>query len=92
VKPVGELKLITRAPYGLAISQDGRTAVVLHNNAISVVDLQASEMQVSRYPSYDGKNKDIIKGASFIGACFSSDNRRVFLSGGDKGKVWVFDV
>ena len=92
VKPAGELKLITRAPYGLAISQDGRTAVVLHNNAISVVDLQASEMQVSRYPSYDGKNKDIIKGASFIGACFSSDNRRVFLSGGDKGKVWVFDV
>jgi DNA-binding beta-propeller fold protein YncE len=92
VKPAGELKLITRAPYGLAISQDGRTAVVLHNNAISVVDLQDSEMQVSRYPSYDGKNKDIIKGASFIGACFSSDNRRVFLSGGDKGKVWVFDV
>jgi DNA-binding beta-propeller fold protein YncE len=92
VKPAGELKLITRAPYGLAISQDGRTAVVLHNNAISVVDLQASEMQVLRYPSYDGKNKDIIKGASFIGACFSSDNRRVFLSGGDKGKVWVFDV
>ncbi len=39
VKPAGELKLITRAPYGLAISNDEKTAVVLHSNAISVVDL-----------------------------------------------------
>ncbi len=92
VKPAGELKLITRAPYGLAISNDEKTAVVLHSNAISVVDLMSSPLQVSRFPSYDGKNPDVIKNASFIGACFASDNRRVFLSGGDKGKVWVFDV
>lgn len=92
VKPAGELKLVTRAPYGLAVSKDERMAVVLHSNAISIVDLSNSEMAVSRFPSYDGKNRDVIKGASFVGACFSADNRRVFLSGGDKGKVWVFDV
>lgn len=92
VKPAGELKLITRAPYGLTVSNDEKTAVILHNNAISVADLTGPSMSVIRYPSYDGKNPNVIKGASFVGACFSSDNRRVFLSGGDKGKVWVFDV
>ncbi|MFM6952609.1 MAG: hypothetical protein ACKOXR_05690, partial [Bacteroidota bacterium] len=71
VKPAGELKLVTRAPYGLAVSKDERTAVVLHSNAISIVDLSNSEMAVSRFPSYDGKNRDVIKGASFVGACFS---------------------
>ncbi len=92
VKPAGETKLISRAPYGLAVSKDEKTAVVLHSNAISVVDLSGKEMAVSRFPSYDGKNGDVIKGASFVGACFSNDNQRVFLSGGDKGKIWVFDV
>jgi DNA-binding beta-propeller fold protein YncE len=92
VKPAGELKLISRAPYGLAASSDEKTAVVLHSNAISLVDLTSQSMSVLRFPSYDGKNQDVIKGASFVGACFSKDNRRVFLSGGDKGKVWVFDV
>lgn len=92
VKPSGEYGLIGRAPYGMSVSNDERTAVILHSNAISVVDLSQAQMQISRFPSYNGKNKDVIKGASFIGACFAADNRRVFLSGGDKGKVWVFDV
>ena len=92
VKPAGEMLRISRAPYGLAVSHDGLKAVVLHNNAVSLVDLNSSAMSLQRYPSYDKRNPDIIRNASFIGASFSIDNNRIFLSGGDKGKVWVFGI
>lgn len=92
VSPVGEKIRVHRAPYGLAVSNDGKFAVALHSGAVSLVEMSASSSQVSRFPEFDGKGIDIIKGASFVGASFSNNNRVVYLSGGDKGKIWMFDV
>jgi len=92
VSPVGEKIRVHRAPYGLAVSNDGKFAVVLHSGAVTLVEMSTSSSNVSRFPEFDGKGIDIIKGASFVGASFSNNNRVVYLSGGDKGKIWMFDV
>ena len=92
VSPVGEKIRVHRAPYGLAVSNDGKFAVALHSGAVTLVEMSTSASQVSRFPEFDGKGIDIIKGASFVGASFSNNNRVVYLSGGDKGKIWMFDV
>ena len=92
VSPVGEKIRVHRAPYGLAVSNDGKFAVVLHSGAVTLVEMSTSSSNASRFPEFDGKGIDIIKGASFVGASFSNNNRVVYLSGGDKGKIWMFDV
>lgn len=92
VSPVGEKIRVHRAPYGLAVSNDGKFVVALHSGAVTLVEMSTSASQVSRFPEFDGKGIDIIKGASFVGASFSNNNRVVYLSGGDKGKIWMFDV
>ena len=92
VSPVGEKIRVHRAPYGLAVSNNGKFAVVLHSGAVTLVEMSGASTQVNRFPEFDGKGVDIIKGASFVGASFSDNNRVVYLSGGDKGKIWMFDV
>jgi len=92
VSPVGEKIRVYRAPYGLAVSNNGKFAVVLHSGAVTLVEMSGASTQVNRFPEFDGKGVDIIKGASFVGASFSDNNRVVYLSGGDKGKIWMFDV
>ena len=91
VTPAGEAKRITRAPYGLAVSGDERWAVIAHSNAISLVDLSQDTLVIQRFPEFNGKGVDVIRGASFIGLQFLSDNKTAVIGGGDKGIVWFFD-
>ena len=92
VTPVGEFTRINRSAFGLAYNSSEENAVVLHNNAISVIDFKQKPMRVQRLPEYDGTGVNVIQGASFIGATFGNENNLVYLSGGDKGKVWIFDI
>lgn len=92
VNPAGERLRITRSPFGMAVSPNGKWAVILHNDAITRVDLGSQKMSAKRYPDWDGKGLNVLKGASFIGAQFGLDSRRVYLSGGDRGVVLVYDV
>ena len=92
VNPAGERLRITRAPFGMAVSPNGKWAVILHNDAVTRVDLGSQKMSAKRYPDWDGKGLNVLKGASFIGAQFGLDSRRVYLSGGDRGVVVVYDL
>jgi YVTN family beta-propeller protein len=90
VSPVGKVTRITRGAFGLAIAADESKAVVLHHNGVvTVMDLKTNES--TRVPSYNGKIKPLNM-ESFLGAAFSKDNKTVYLSGGDKGYVLVFDA
>ncbi len=91
VTPAGEAKRITRAPYGLAVSADEHWAVIAHSNAISLVDLSKDSLLIQRFPEFNGKGIDVIRGASFIGLQFLSDNKTALIGGGDKGIIWFFD-
>ena len=92
VNPFGEKLRISRAPYGLSVTPNGDWALILHSNAVSLVDLRESKMKIQRFPEFDGSGTDIIKGASFIGAQCLQDNRTVIIGGGDKGIIWKFDI
>lgn len=90
VTPVGQVTRITRGAFGLAISPDEKRAVVLHHNGVvTVMDLVKNESV--RVPSYDGKIPSL-ENETFLGVAFANDNRTVYLSGGDKGNVVVFDA
>jgi hypothetical protein len=91
VSPVGDLVRISRAPFGLSVNDAETKAVVLHNSAISLIDLAQTKLTAQRFPEYDNSGVDVLHGASFIGTAFGND-KFVYLSGGDKGMVWCFDV
>ncbi len=91
VTPAGTVVRITNDPFGLAVSPNGQHIVALHSGVLSLIPAEKPS-QVVRIPSYDKQIPDPLQGASFLGAVFSSDSKKVYLSGGDKGTVVVFDV
>ncbi len=91
VTPAGKTIQITRAPYGLGITPDGKKALILHNAAITIVNINNPDSNI-RIPDYEGKIKVVLRGASFLGVAFSADSKKAYLSGGDKGDVVVFDM
>jgi DNA-binding beta-propeller fold protein YncE len=88
--PVGEVLRITNDPYGMAISPNGEKAVTLHNGVITIINL--TSLDVQRIPSYDKKIASPLTDGSFLGVAFSSDSKRVYLSGGDKGDIVIYDI
>ncbi|MBK8566545.1 MAG: phosphoesterase [Saprospiraceae bacterium] len=91
VTPAGKAIPITRAPYGLAISPDGQTALVLHNDVVTKIDLRHPDRPV-RMPSYDKAIPPVLEGSSCMGIAYLPDGKTAWLSGGDKGTVVLLDV
>ena len=90
VTPAGKFVRITHDPFGLSISPDGKKAVTLHNGVISIIDL--GSMDVVRVPSYDHKIISPLTKGSFLGIAFSGDSKTLYLSGGDNGRVIIYDA
>lgn len=91
VTPAGKTVRISHDPFGLAIAPDGKTAITLHDAAITVLDLGGAAAPL-RLPPYNSKEKSPVDGGAFLGVAFSTDGKTAYLSNGDKGKVVVFDV
>lgn len=99
VTPAGPTLRITNDPFGMALSPNGRKAVTLHDGVITVLNLTVPRsvslqtgIQATRVPDYAGKIPSPVNGATFLGVAFASDNKVVYLSNGDKGRVIVFDT
>jgi len=90
VTPVGDVLPITNDPYGMAISPDGAKAVTLHNGVITIINL--ADVSAQRIPSYDKKIPSPLSKGSFLGVAFSTDSKYVYLSGGDKGDIVIYDI
>ncbi len=90
VTPAGEVIPITNDPYGMSLSPDGEKAVTLHDGVITVIDL--ANLNARRIPSYDKKIPSPLEKGSFLGIAFSTDSKYVYLSGGDKGDVMIYDI
>ena len=86
----GQVIPITNDPYGLAISPDGQKAVTLHDGVITLINLR--DLNAQRIPSYDKKIPSPLTKGSFLGVAFAADSRIVYLSGGDKGDVVMYDT
>ena len=92
VDPYGEVIRITHDPFGLALSHDGKLAVAIHDNVLTLIETDNPQNAV-RLPDYEGKYKDPFeRKGSFMGAVFTRDNSRAYLGGGDSGEIILFDV
>jgi DNA-binding beta-propeller fold protein YncE len=74
-------------PFGLALSPDGNMLATLNSGAapfsLTLIDnIGAATPTVRR----------INVNASFMGVTFSPDSKRVYLSGGENGNIWIADA
>ncbi len=92
VTPAGQTIRITNDPFGLALSPDGKRAATLHDGILTLLNLTGKTPVATRIPDYAGKIPSPVDGATFLGIAFAADNRTVYLSNGDKGRVIVFDT
>jgi YVTN family beta-propeller protein len=90
VTPAGKTIQITHDPFGMAVSPDGTTIVTLHNGVFTIIN--RATLDNIRVPSYDKQIPSPLSHGSFLGVAFGSDNRTIYLSGGDNGAVIVYDI
>jgi len=88
VTPAGtEVNVQAPKPFGMALSPDGQMLATLNSGAgpfslTLIGQLNSSTPAVRR----------VDVNASFMGVTFSPDSRRVFLSGGENGNIWIADA
>ncbi len=88
ITPLGmEVNVGAPKPFGMALSPDGNTLATINSGtspfSVSLIrGIQSSTAQVSR----------IDLNATFLGATFSPDSSRFYVSGGENGNIWVGDT
>src|SRR5262245_7225999 len=88
VTPAGtEVNVQAPKPFGMALSPDGRTVATLNSGAGPF-----SLTLISQLSSATPLAMRIDLNASFMGVTFSPDSRRLYLSGGENGNIWIADV
>ena len=87
VTPAGlEVSVQAPKPFGLALSPDGTMLATINSGAapfsLTLIGLTSGTPTVRR----------IDVNASFMGVSFSHDSKRVYLSGGENGNIWIADA
>lgn len=84
VKPLGSFTRIAPDPFGLALSPDGKLALSVHNNLLTLIDTEDNSTREVSAP-YNEKG-------SYMGAAITRDNHTAYLSGGDSGDIIIIDI
>jgi DNA-binding beta-propeller fold protein YncE len=88
VTPAGiEVNVQAPKPFGLALSPDGEMLATLNSGAAPF-----SLTLITQLTSPTPTAKRIDVNASFMGVTFSPDSKRVYLSGGENGNIWIGDA
>src|SRR5262245_27941447 len=88
VTPAGtEVNVQAPKPFGMALSPDGKTIATVNSGA-GPFSLTVVANVSSGAPSV----KRIDLNATFMGVAFSPDSKRVYVSGGENGNIWIADV
>jgi hypothetical protein len=96
ITPYGKQVKVAPHPYGLALSPDGKTLVTVNGgtnplSASIITDIFALVPQVAQIPP-GFKSSDADPESVFLGADIARDNRTLYLSEGNNGKVGIFDL
>ncbi|MBI1983279.1 MAG: hypothetical protein HYS61_03680, partial [Acidobacteria bacterium] len=94
--PVGRHVKVAPHPYGLALSPDGKTLVTANSGtspfSFSIItDLESDQPKVVQIPP-GFKSADADPESVFMGVAVAPDNRTLYLSEGDNGRVGIFDL
>jgi len=96
ITPLGKQVKVAPHPYGLALSPDGKMLVTVNSGtrpfSVSILTgLDSQQPQVAQIPPGPGSNDDDPESV-FLGAAIAPDNRTLYVSEGDNGKIGVFDL
>ncbi len=94
--PVGRHVKVAPHPYGLTLSPDGKTLVTANSGhapfSVSIItDLESDRPKVVQIPP-GFKSADADPETVFMGVAVAPDNRTLYLSEGDNGRVGIFDL
>jgi YVTN family beta-propeller protein len=96
ITPGGIHVRVAPHPYGMALSPDGRTLVTVNSGtspfSLSIVThLDSDHPTVAQIPP-EGKSSDADPKSVFLGVAIAPDNRTVYVSEGNNGRVGIFDT
>jgi DNA-binding beta-propeller fold protein YncE len=96
ITPLGKQVKVAPHPYGLALSPDGKTLVTVNSGimpfSVSILTgLNSPQPQVAQIPPTLNPSDDDPQSV-FLGAAIAPDNRTLYISEGDNGKIGVFDL
>jgi YVTN family beta-propeller protein len=96
ITPLGRQVRVAPHPYGLALSPDGQAIVTANNGShpfsVSIIkDLDATSPAVAQIPPGATNDGADLKSV-YLGIAVAPDNRTVYVSEGDNGRVGVFDL
>ncbi len=96
--PLGAQVKVPPHPYGLCLSPDGRTVVTSSNGTwpfvVSIItQLHSAHPRVAQIPpGYPPKHSLTDPRSVYMGVAVAPDNRTLFLSEGNNGKIGIFDL
>ena len=94
--PMGQSYTVAPHPYGLALSNDGHTAVTANSGiqplAITILrNLQSGKPEIRQVPPGPKTDKGVLASV-FMGLAISPDNQQVYVAGGQENKIFIFDL
>ena len=98
VTPQGVQVKVAPHPYGLALSPDGMTLVTSNNGtwpfSVSIIsDLSSRRPAVKQIPpGYPPRNSEPDPKSVYLGVAIAQNNRTLYLSEGNNGKIGIFDL
>ena len=88
VTPAGtEVNVQAPKPFGMALSPDGQMLATVNSGAAPF-----SLTLISQLGSATPGVRRIDVNATFMGVAFSPDSKRVYVSGGENGNLWIGDT
>jgi len=96
ITPLGTHIKVSPHPYGMALSPDGKTLVVVSCGnkpyLFSIItDLASQHPQVTQIP-HNSNSVDADPESIYLAAAIAPDNRTLYISEGDNGRIGVFDM
>jgi YVTN family beta-propeller protein len=96
IRPMGNTIRIAPHPYGLALSPDGSVAVTANsgNRPFSITILEdpnSGKPRVRQVPEGAQNDPNLLEDV-FMGLAITSDNRSVWVAGGQSNKVFRYDL
>ena len=96
VKPMGNTVRIAPHPYGLVLSPDGSVAVTANSGnrpfSITILDNPNSGQPKVRQVPEGAQNDPNLLEDVFMGLAITSDNRSVWVAGGQSNKLFRYDL
>ena len=93
--PAGRNLMVAPHPFGLALSRNGEIAVTANSGtnplSISIIRDLLSTPEIIQVPPGPSTDKGILESV-FMGLAISPENDKVYVSGGQTNKIFLFDL